>query len=170
MRYWVEWACLKVIQLVMCVFSALTLVLVGVPAPGDSVSVSAWMPLPPEMVSRAPYVLVPLLAFGWVAVWKASRSLKPQRFTDAEAEDIVQDAVADYRRCLEEPTREHDLVPDPRTARQVHSKTVPELAAERYCAERAEKRKWARIERDLCCDADFMAIARGVEDEFRNQT
>lgn len=112
-------------------------------------------------------VMIPLLLIGMAArwVWGRFRSRRAaESFTDAEAEAIVRQVFEDRRRCLEESTREHDFV-DPRKARQIHSKTAAELAAERS-TEDSDEWKWARIQQELSCDGDFMAIATRLDSQF----
>lgn len=72
--------------------------------------------------------------------------------------------------AVEAPTREHDVLDldalGVRQLRQIHGLTAPELATVRAADERRDEWEWARITQDLSCDADFRAIATGLEAEF----
>jgi flagellar biosynthesis/type III secretory pathway M-ring protein FliF/YscJ len=115
-------------------------------------------------------VTLVVIALFWLEARRTEKKRRAEQFTDEEAEAILREVFADRLRCLTEETREHDLVADPRRARQIHGRTAPELAAELAAAEDTDEWAWARIQQELSCDADFMAIARGFEAEFRNQT
>lgn len=160
MRYWIDYTGLKVVQLFMLVATTFAWTRTESFFTTQAM-VSAALPVSPQWWAWLRFVLAALLVLGWFAVWKASRGLKRQRearFSKAEADAIVREAVADFRRRnvpgLDEPTREFDVI----GPRQIHGRTASELAA--------EAAQFARIERDLSCDADFRAIATRLESQF----
>jgi FtsZ-interacting cell division protein ZipA len=107
-------------------------------------------------------IVLVLIALFWLNRRRKDRAAE---FTDEEAEAILREVFEDRLRCLTEPTREHDVV-STRKARQVHGRTASELAAERTTEDRTEAWKWARIQQDLSCDADFMALANHWNAQF----
>lgn len=164
MRYWIDYTALKVVQLLMLVATTFAWTRTESFFTANAV-VSAALPVSPDWWAWLRFVLAAGLVLGWVAVWKASRALQRQRerrFSKAEAEAIVRDAVADFRRRtspgLDDPTREHEVVNADRASRQIHGLTAPQLAADALAI--------AHMERDLSCDADFRAIATRLNSEF----
>lgn len=80
MTYRLQYACLKLAQLALCVATALVVLAMQVPPEDSWISVPADGPVPSVVMTNLPLLLlVPGLAVAWAAVWMASRRLRQQR-------------------------------------------------------------------------------------------